>query len=100
MNVNDGPGPDAGVLGPELSVRVAAVPDQESEQFADLSLFDERMAKGVVRHHLIPVAPPVATAQQVSLCNELGDDSVGGPLGYAHPAGDVAKPDAGVERHM
>ena len=48
---------------------------------------------------LVAVPSSLPLAHHVALLDQLGDDSVGGPLGDPDGGGDVAEPDAGVASH-
>jgi hypothetical protein len=45
---------------------------------------------------LIAVAPSIASTREITICDEFGDDALGGALGDAHLHCDIAHPNPGV----
>ena len=72
------------------------VQSEKLEELADLVVALRRMTHGNGRVQRVPVPPPHALTTHVSLFDEIGDDSLRGPLGDADGGGDVTQTDLGI----
>src|SRR5512135_674634 len=76
--------------GPEVALHRLVFCDENGEQRPDVDVTLDRQSEGDVGSHAVEIASPFALALDVSGAGQVGDDALGGPLGDAEPAGDVA----------
>ena len=66
------------------------------EKLANLVVAFQGMPKWQLWVELIAVAPSIASTREIAVCDEFGDDALGGTFGNAHFSCDIAQPYSGI----
>lgn len=68
----------------------------ELQQFPDVVGLLDGVTQGPIEIYPVVVPPTDAGARDITFSHEIGNDGLGGSLGYAYPGGDVTSADSGV----
>jgi hypothetical protein len=74
-------------------------PLEGGQELTDLTITDERVAKGKLGLHLVAVAAAMSLTQHIALLDQLGENFVSGPLGDPDRGCNITQSDTGILRN-